>query len=1077
MSANDSLPQKSGNVNDGQVPGNRPPKPPSAHVDDQAAARIPAELRALPRWVVWRWVWKPDKNKGRGGWDKPPVAPDTGTPTDATNEAAWLTFDEAREASRRLGDGIGFALGKDSPYCGVDFDKVIDDRGQVAGWARAIVDRLASYTEGTPSGHGLRVWVKGRLPRDGKGKSRHRTARHPGIEFYDSDRYFTVTGRCRPGTPATIEDRAAELAELHAEIFTARNEGRSTPRKDNDTAGESESDDAILDRARSARNGAAFEALFRGDTSAYDGDDSAADLALCAHLAFWFQGDGAAIDRLFRRSGLYREKWERADYRDRTIAKALEGRTEFYDPSPQSRRNGTVAPETTLAGEAANVANLRARAAAFETWTAVLEDRDFLARLAALAAADRTAASLINNDLREGTLKKVYKARDIKAALKQFRPGPRQPAEAAPAPAIVRASIEDTHERHIVRAQALAVLPKINDLFVRGRVLVRIARHETDEAKVGRTTLRNAKGLVHVVPLGKAGLSCQLTQVAEFFRWREDADGEPVAIPVHPPAWLPEALLEHEEYPGVRDLRGVAECPFPRPDGTIVTAPGYDPATGVFLAPAFALDPLPEAPDRERARAAARDLFTLVGQFPFAGETKEAKADNFAAWLAGLLAVMARPAIEGEVPGLAFNGNKAGTGKGRLIDLIGVIATGRRVAAANYPEDKAEFVKFKVSLALAAIQAIHIDNLEEGTAYGGDVIDSALTSSNPGDRILGMNKTPEGIELRTCWFLSGNNVSPRKDAYRRWLVCNLKSDLEHPEERDDLEQEKILAYALEHRAELARAALIILQAHAAAGRPKGPWPGRLGSFEEWDEVVRGAVWYATGRDCYATQRKGGDKSPDRQKKIALLRGWYALPHQAQGLTARTACNLARDHKDGMLAILWNALLEHGRNNEPVTHVALGKILATLEDSVFEVDDDKLRFERHGEEHGIILWRVAKVTQQPTKTTQTTHCGGGSGDSGDDPGTPCEKPIYFSSDSCKCEPGGGRKKIGFQVERLGSSPLSPLSPLTVVGGSAPEPPAGQMSEDVTRRTPTCERCGQVIFGAECVRCSARKGVAR
>ena len=644
--------------------------------------------------------------------------------------------------------------------------------------------------------------------------------------------------------------------------------------------------------------------------------------------------------------------------------------------TPSSR--GQAGPAADAAGHGPpepepprDVAELRARAVAFTTWAEVLADRNFLTKLAVLAAADRTAALLVDNDLREGTLKKVYKARDIKAALKQFRPGPREPAEAAPAPGTVRASIEDTHERHIVRAEALAVLPHIADLFVRGRVLVRIARHANDEVKVGGGTLRDAKGLAHVAPLGKAGLSCQLAQVAEFFHWRTGAEGEAVAYPVHPPAWLPEALLEYEEYPGVRDLRGVAECPFPRPDGTIVTDPGYDPATGVFLAPAFALDPLPEAPDRERARAAARDLFALVKQFPFAGETDEDRADNFAAWLAGLLGVLARPAIEGEVPGVAFCGNKAGTGKGRLIDLIGVIAAGRRIATANYPEDKAEFVKFKVSLALAALQAIHVDNLEEGTAYGGDVIDSALTSSNPGDRILGGNKTPEGIELRTCWFLSGNNVSPRKDAYRRWLVCNLKTDLEHPEERDDFELEKILAYALERRAELARDALIILKAHAAAGRPKGPWPGRLGSFEEWDEVVRGAVWYATGRDCYATQRKGSAKAPERQKKLALLEGWYAIPHQAQGVTTRNACALAKDHKDGLLAILWNALLDYGKNGEPATHVSLGMILRAMEGSVLEVGDDKIRFERHGTKDGAILWRVVKVVAQPPTNRNAT----------------------------------------------------------------------------------------------------------
>jgi len=57
---------------------------------------------------------------------------------------------------------------------------------------------------------------------------------------------------------------------------------------------------------------------------------SEADLALCSALAFWTGRDADRIDRLFRSSGLMREKWERADYREETIAKAVE-RSEFYE--------------------------------------------------------------------------------------------------------------------------------------------------------------------------------------------------------------------------------------------------------------------------------------------------------------------------------------------------------------------------------------------------------------------------------------------------------------------------------------------------------------------------------------------------------------------------------------------------------------------------------------------------------------------------------------------------------------------------------------------------------------------------
>ena len=90
----------------------------------------------------------------------------------------------------------------------------------------------------------------------------------------------------------------------------------------------------LIEKAKNAKNGAKFTALWEGLTDGYD-SQSEADLALCCLLAFWTGGDRDRIDRLFRQSGLYREdKWGgREDYRERTINAALEQTTEFYDPS------------------------------------------------------------------------------------------------------------------------------------------------------------------------------------------------------------------------------------------------------------------------------------------------------------------------------------------------------------------------------------------------------------------------------------------------------------------------------------------------------------------------------------------------------------------------------------------------------------------------------------------------------------------------------------------------------------------------------------------------------------------------
>lgn len=93
-------------------------------------------------------------------------------------------------------------------------------------------------------------------------------------------------------------------------------------------------DRELTERVMEAKNGHRFTRLWRGDTSDYGNDDSNADIALCGYLAFWTGPDPVRIDRLFRQSGLMRDKWDSrrpgGTYGSITIERALAGRTEFY---------------------------------------------------------------------------------------------------------------------------------------------------------------------------------------------------------------------------------------------------------------------------------------------------------------------------------------------------------------------------------------------------------------------------------------------------------------------------------------------------------------------------------------------------------------------------------------------------------------------------------------------------------------------------------------------------------------------------------------------------------------------------
>ncbi len=269
-------------------------------------AAVPAELRAHPQWVLWRF------EKRQGKTTKVPINPRTSRRADTTDPTTWATFEEVVPLAGERGLGIGFVFSPDDQFAGVDLDDCRDPlTGAIAAWATAIVSDLRSYTEVSPSGTGLKIFVRGDLPPGGNRKG--------AIELYDRARFFTVTGRHLSGTPVTVEGRQAALHGLHERIFGRPACDQPLPPIHGTTPVScTRSDAEIIARAKAAKNGAKFARLLAGDVTGYS-SRSEADAALCALLAFYARGDLAAVDRLFRQSGLYREKWEREDYRRATL--------------------------------------------------------------------------------------------------------------------------------------------------------------------------------------------------------------------------------------------------------------------------------------------------------------------------------------------------------------------------------------------------------------------------------------------------------------------------------------------------------------------------------------------------------------------------------------------------------------------------------------------------------------------------------------------------------------------------------------------------------------------------------------
>lgn len=302
---------------------------------------VPAELRREPRWVCWR------REERNGRATKLPVDAHTGRMAKSTDPATWATFEEAVAAVGRWRcDGVGFVFGPDRAFTGLDLDHVIEG-GALDPEYRWVVEEAGTYTEVSPSGDGLHLIFRGAKPdwaqRSRKGQSGGRV-----VEMYDHDRYFTVTGSVFEGREALAENPG--VVERAYRTWIEPEAHSAQPRLD-DAAREASpgdmGDDELVERMLASRSGDDIRALLAGDCSAQGGDHSAADMALCSHLAFWCAGDAARMDRIFRASGLMRDKWDSrrggTTYGAQTIERAISGATEFYRPRT-ARRDGSSRP-------------------------------------------------------------------------------------------------------------------------------------------------------------------------------------------------------------------------------------------------------------------------------------------------------------------------------------------------------------------------------------------------------------------------------------------------------------------------------------------------------------------------------------------------------------------------------------------------------------------------------------------------------------------------------------------------------------------------------------------------------------
>ena len=520
-----------------------------------------------------------------------------------------------------------------------------------------------------------------------------------------------------------------------------------------------------------------------------------------------------------------------------------------------------------------------------------------------------------------------------------------------------------TRECLAVEEAIKALAARDPNLYQRAGKLVWVLDDSDEAGPVETPRLRPAAGSLRITPVPTATLRIKITAVARVVA-QVERKGVRIDVPAHPQRWLVEGVRDAGRWPNVRRLDAVSESPFLRPDGSVCQDAGYDPATAVLLRPNGRFPRVPSMPDRDDALTALDELLEPVADFPFGSDRHRA------AFVAAMLTPLARHAFAGPSPLFLVDANVPGAGKGLLLGVVALVATGREFGVAPYSDDDAEMAKVITAVAQAGTPAVLIDNV--AGRLGGPSLDAALTATTWEGRLLGKNERPR-LPLLAVWYATGNNIILGADTARRTCHIRLESKEERPEERTGFQHPNLLRWVRDNRGRFLAAALTILAAYCRAGRPAQklmPW----GSYEGWSDLVRSAVVWAGMPDPAETRADLASNADSEANALeTLLGGWCEVAGLGNPMTVSEAlAALARS--PGAYPVLREALAQvfktpHG---QLPSAQAVGMKLHQWKNRVVRGEC----FDRVKCSHNVVKWKVVALEE-----------GGTGGTGGDFSGTP------------------------------------------------------------------------------------------
>jgi hypothetical protein len=849
----------------------RPPKPSTSPF--QGLPHIPAmsTLQQRDQWVSWDYTW----NESRQKWDKPPINPHTGGGASHSNPQTWSSYADAAARSTTRGlTGVGYVLTSDDNITGIDLDDCRNgETGELASWVQEILNFAETYAEVSPSGQGVRLFALGKAGKAFKFDP-------AGIEIYIAQRYLTVTGRHVNGTPVEIREAPGTLAALVSRVEDHKQEKRV------DT-------DQSFAHPHAGKSYAQSES--RSQTRGGEGD------------SFFKKVNTQALQSL--------DCW----------VPNLFGAAAVYQPNMRGYRISSIALSRDLEED------LSITPIGIKDWGVwdIGDPND----------GRRSAIDLVIEYGKEhlpadAALWLCGRLGIDPAAIGWRGSGHRGNDEAKPgvgSPDVGEDGDEDTAQPRalpiieVIAGELPSVVDQAEDavldsgraIFVRAGQLVRPIKDKLPAAKGRTTTVAKLK------PLCTDSALDMLGQTAIYQRF-DARKGDWVRI--DPTARIASMLLARDGDWRLPRIAGVITTPTLRPDGSLLSEAGYDPATRLYLEndDSLRLPAISPHPCRADAEAALALLAELVSEFPFIGSADRAVA------LSGIITAVIRGAMT-IAPLHAIRAHTPGTGKSLLVDVASTIATGRPcpVIAAGKTEEETE--KRLGALLRDAVPIVSLDNVNG--ELGGDILCQITERPLVRVRILGRSEAPE-FECRATVFATGNNLVLVGDMVRRTLLCGLDAGLERPELRKFAHDP--IVRALASRGDYVAAAITIARAYRTAGMPEVC--ATIGSYSEWSDAVRAPLIWLGEADPVASMETARDEDPE----LTLIREVFSYwrdhlvldsPYTTNQIITR-ACE--RDPlSEFTLAEFRDVLLRVAGDGGTINSKRLGKWLSRISGRVVE----------------------------------------------------------------------------------------------------------------------------------------------